>query len=62
MDGSVPEAFPQYIGLLVAEKRLQFVLNFSTLICVCSVKVEFQASVMVIGLPTLLNGPWCLSK
>ena len=31
-------------------------------ICVCSVKVEFQASVMVIGLPTLLNGPWCLSK
>jgi len=25
-------------------------------------QVEFQASVMVIGLPTLLNGPWCLSK
>jgi len=25
-------------------------------------QVEFQASVMVIGLPTLLNGPWCLAK
>merc|ERR1719228_1008323 len=25
-------------------------------------QVEFQASVMVIGLPTLLNGPWCLTK
>ena len=25
-------------------------------------QVEFQASVMVIGLPSLLNGPWCLAK
>ena len=62
MDGFVPEAFPQYNGLLVGENRLQLVPNSLTLICVCSVKVEFQASVMVIGLPTLLNGPWCLSK
>jgi len=25
-------------------------------------QVEYQASVMVIGLPTLLNGPWCIVK
>ena len=49
-------------GLLIKYRNVfTYVLTKLNLIYAFS-QVEFQASVMVIGLPTLLNGPWCLAK
>ena len=51
-------------GQRVAASGFQVCFNYLALVLTVNIfsQVEFQASVMVIGLPTLLNGPWCLAK